>query len=151
MNARRVPIDVDTLKPGDYISPDELARAWPNVKQGVRAVTALAWVRGMFAERGIGLCVRTKKGGLSILTMDKAIAHGSKAPRQYVKRALHAHIRNGSLDARMMTDDERRRHDGSLIRNAKLMSGFAKVVDRMVVDEAAGKHVPFTPRLPKVT
>lgn len=152
MNDQRLPLDVDALKPGDVVTPEDLARGWPNVKPQARAVAALAWVRAQFAMRGIGLTVRTKRGALVVLTMEQAVKHGGKASRQFVKRALHAHVRQGNLDTRLMTEAQRKQHDKNLVKNGLLMGGFARVVDRLSADEAARTQPPqWTPKLPKVT
>lgn len=127
-DAQRWPIDFDELEKGSTIGPEVIEKAF-NVERGSREyrlkVMALREdIEEHFTGRGILVWVKSEGDSLIVLTDEAAQPYLDNLGDSLLRRFGKVQLVNRGLDPTQMTEDTRRAHESSVVRNSRLLQAL---------------------------
>lgn len=144
----RYPVDFDKLDKGSVV-PAEVIEKMANASRGTPrfALTALSLcsqIERELARRGRIVFVRQVKNDVRVLTDPEAAKHAPRRCSSGRKRERKAHAIQLAIDARNLTDDERREHERRVLIESRYMAA-RNGVSRQIRLEACRRNVPTLP------
>jgi hypothetical protein len=120
MEAQRFPLDFQALRRGDYLTPEQVEDATLTPRHSRLFRPAMLQLRDeiMAYFRSIGqvVTVTTEHDGLRILTHAEQAQHAPTRARKAVEQMMTALAESKAVDVQQLTDEDRLRHERSLLR-----------------------------------
>lgn len=130
MDAQRFPLDFQALKRGDYLTPAQVEDATLTPRHSSQYRVAMLQlrdeIRAYFLGRGEVVTVITEQDGLRILTHAEQAEHAPARARKAVQQLLISHAEGKAVDVQQLTDDERLRHERSVMRSSWQLQQLTK-------------------------
>jgi hypothetical protein len=146
--ARRIPLDFESLKKGDILTVEQL-EAITHRQQGTNEYNlAVMQLRGeierRFAESGVIVSLRTIDNELHILTDDHAVGYSEERFSKGMQIMGRAHNKLLGVDTSKLSDNVKPRHERNVIVQGKILQAVVVAKQEMPKIEP---HVRTTPKM----
>ena len=138
------PLNYDSLNIGDIITEEQITTITGHqpdtTKFSLGALNLKESIARELAARGKIVTMTVAKGvGIKILTHAEAAAYNENQSESLTRRLIHAHFRNSAVDPRELDDDQRKRHDRTLLINGARIIAMSDAERRVELQVAERK------------
>jgi hypothetical protein len=142
----KYPIDLDALKKGDYISPEEISQIYSvplrSSKFNLYALRLSCFIKEKSAQAGFQLLTKIENGGVRILTDKESIRYKDNLSNNTVRR-LFRHLQDMMrIPVAQLGHADRDLLDKSILKNSRRVHAIKKSDKETKAIPSSGRDTP---------